>query len=529
MWRQLGRRLSLLLVLGLSACGGSEFEEGQVGFIEGFFGGIIVDEPRAALIGRDVLSAGGSASDAAVAAYFTMAVTMPGGASLGGGGICLVHDRLSKRVEAVDFLARVPAGGGANATVAVPGNIRGMAFVQARFGRLNWADLLIPAENFARNGHPTSRAFVRDLSTATVTLRGDPEARRIFGLDRGEATEGRVIEQIELAAVLSVIRTRGSGEFYNGRLGRQFAEAVRQTGAAMTAEDLRQFRARLLQPLQFELGNDLLYFSPGPLDGGMITAQLWAAGYDDDRYDDADTGERLHLLAELASRAYAARKGATADGSASADPFSDSAIATLVAGYDGRRHQPVADDTAAIVDYSARGRHDGASIVAADARGQAIACSFSLNRPFGTGQLAPGTGILLAAPETGERAALPSAVLLANPTNQQVFFAAAISGGSPATLAAVALETLDSGRDLGVAITRPRAYNTGRPDIMIAEPRLSQPAQDFLKNAGYTLQMQERLGRVNGFRCPAGLPREPICQFVAEPRGHGLAVSADEE
>ena len=78
MWRQLGRRLSLLLVLGLSACGGSAFEEGQVGFIEGFFGGIIVDEPRAALIGRDVLSAGGSASDAAVAAYFTMAVTMPG-------------------------------------------------------------------------------------------------------------------------------------------------------------------------------------------------------------------------------------------------------------------------------------------------------------------------------------------------------------------------------------------------------------------------------------------------------------------
>ena len=118
MWRQLGRRLSLLLVLGLSACGGSEFEEGQVGFIEGFFGGIIVDEPRAALIGRDVLSAGGSASDAAVAAYFTMAVTMPGGASLGGGGICLVHDRLSKRVEAVDFLARVQKSVGSSDVVA---------------------------------------------------------------------------------------------------------------------------------------------------------------------------------------------------------------------------------------------------------------------------------------------------------------------------------------------------------------------------------------------------------------------------
>jgi gamma-glutamyltranspeptidase/glutathione hydrolase len=515
--------------VGLSACGGSEFNEGEVGIIEGFFGGIIVDEPRAALIGRDVLSAGGSASDAVVAAYFTLAVTMPGAASLGGGGICLVHDFLSQRVEAIDFLARAPAGGGPNETVAVPGNIRGMALVQARFGRLNWADLLVPAENFARKGHPTSRAFVRDLATAAATLREDPEARRIFGLDGGAVPEGRIVEQIELAAVLSVIRTRGSGQFYNGPLGRQFTEAVRQTGAAMTADDLRQYRVRLLQPLQFELGGDLLYFPPGPLDGGTITAQLWAAGYDDDRYDDAEAGERLHLLAELASRAYAAHRATAAGGPAPADPVSDSAIAKLVAGYDRRSHRPVADDTAATVDYSALGRHDGVSIVAADARGQAIACSFTLNRPFGAEKVAPGTGILLAAPETGARAGLPSAVIRANPNTNQVFFVAAISGGSPATLAAVTLETLDSDRDLGVAITQPRAYNTGSPDVMIAEPGLPQPAQDFLKNAGYTLQTQERLGRVNGFRCPEGLPRIKVCQFVAEPRGHGLAVSADLE
>ena len=65
MWRQLGRKLPIILALGLSACGGSGLDEGQAGFVEGFFGGIMVDEPRAALVGRDVLSAGGSAADPA--------------------------------------------------------------------------------------------------------------------------------------------------------------------------------------------------------------------------------------------------------------------------------------------------------------------------------------------------------------------------------------------------------------------------------------------------------------------------------
>lgn len=529
MWRQLGQKIPLLLALGLGACGISGPDEGQAGFVQGFFGGIMADEPRAALIGRDVLSAGGSAADAAVAAYFTMAVTMPGGASLGGGGVCLIYDRPNSRVEAVEFLARAAAGGGSDAAAAVPGNIRGMALVHARYGRLNWSDLLIPAEKFARDGHPLSRAFVRDLQAAAATLRGDPTARRIFTLDGGEIAEGRVIRQIELAAVLSVVRTRGAGEFYNGQLGRQFADAVRQTGAAMTAGDLREFRPKLLQPIQFKIGNETIFFPPPPADGGVLAAQLWAAGDDGDRYADADTGQRLHLLAEIASRAYAARIQASDGG----DAVSADAIAKLVAGHDRSRHQPAAldpgADTGAIIDYSARGRHDGASLVAVDRAGQAVACSFTLNRPFGVDRMAPGTGILMAAPETGARASLPSAVMVTNPLTDQLFFGAAISGGSPATLAAVTLETLRAESDFRAAVIQARAYNTGNPDTMIAEPGLPKAVQAYLEKAGYSLQLQEGLGRINGFRCPQGLPRAANCQFVAEPRAHGLAVSADEQ
>ncbi|MDH3739045.1 MAG: gamma-glutamyltransferase family protein, partial [Alphaproteobacteria bacterium] len=332
----------------------------------------MVDEPRAALIGRDVLSAGGSAADAAVAAYFTMAVTMPGGASLGGGGVCLVHDRENNRVEAVEFLPGIAAGGGRDARFAVPGNVRGMALMQARYGRLNWSDLLVPAENFARGGHAISRAFARDLQAAAPALRNDAEARRIFELDAGEITEGRIIRQIELAAALSVLRTRGAGEFYNGQVSRQLVAAIQQTGAAMTADDFREYRPKLLQPIQFELGNEKIFFPPPPADGGVIVGQMWAAGIDDDRYADADAGERVHLLAEVASRAYAARGAASSQPAEPNSVVAPSVIAELVAGHDRQRHPSRTGNASAIADYSARGRHDGVSLITVDRQGQAV-------------------------------------------------------------------------------------------------------------------------------------------------------------
>lgn len=524
MSRQLWQSLPLILILSLVGCGGNSPNEGESGFVEGFFGGIMVDEPRAALIGRDVLSAGGNAADAVVAAYFTAAVTMPGGAGLGGGGLCLAYDPERNKTEALEFLARVPASAGPGATVAVPGNMRGMALLQARYGRLNWSDLLIPAENYAREGHAISRAFANELAAAAPRLADDAEARRIFGLDGGDIVEGRSLRQVELAAVLSVLRTRGAGEFYGGQLGRKFAAAVDQAGGALSIDDLRDYHARLLDPVRLGLGDNEIYFPPTT--GGVLTAQVWAAGRSDGRYADADAGQRIHLLAEVGARAYAAAQRADQAPDAA---LSDAAVAKLLAGYDSRHHKAGDRASAPIVDDAARGRDDGLSIVAVDLRGQAVACSFSLNRPFGVGRIAPGTGMFMAAAPSGVRASEPSAVMVANTNSAQMFFGAAISGGSPAVLAAVALDTFATDRDFGAAVARPRAYDTGNPDVIIAEPELGKAEQKFLDGAGDAVEKQGGLGQVNGFHCPQGLPRRPTCKFVADPRGSGLAVSADEK
>ena len=90
----------LVAATALSGCGGKDAgTPGVVGSVRGFLGGATSDEPRVALVARDVLSAGGNAVDAAVAAAFTLTVAYPSQVPLGGGGMCLVASGSPKARE----------------------------------------------------------------------------------------------------------------------------------------------------------------------------------------------------------------------------------------------------------------------------------------------------------------------------------------------------------------------------------------------------------------------------------------------
>src|SRR5262245_56921221 len=136
-----------LLMLAAGGCEtGKQQVSGAIGSAEGFAGAVVADEPRAVLAARDALAAGGSAGDAAVALYFTLAVTLPSSAGLGGGGVCLVYAPDSERPYVLDFLPRASADG----SIGLPGNVRGMAMLHAEYGRIRWMQLLAPAEDLAR-------------------------------------------------------------------------------------------------------------------------------------------------------------------------------------------------------------------------------------------------------------------------------------------------------------------------------------------------------------------------------------------
>jgi gamma-glutamyltranspeptidase/glutathione hydrolase len=227
--------IGIASMLLLAACE-PEKPLGTIGSVTGFAGAAVADEPRAAVVARDVLSAGGSAADAAVALYFALSVTMPSTAALGGGGVCLVHDSEKKTTEVLDFLPRAAPDG----RVAVPLAVRGMAALQARYGKLRWEQLLGPAEQMARLGTPTSRALARELATAADSLSQDPEMARIFlRADGTPLQEGDPLRQEMLGSVLTQLRIKGAGEFYTGPLAHTIADAAQSLGAPLTIEALR--------------------------------------------------------------------------------------------------------------------------------------------------------------------------------------------------------------------------------------------------------------------------------------------------
>jgi gamma-glutamyltranspeptidase/glutathione hydrolase len=204
-----------LLALGAGGCqSGNVKDAGLIGSVEGFAGAAIADDPRAVVAARDALVAGGSAADAAVAIYFTLAVTLPSSAGLGGGGVCVIHDPEAERPIALDFLPRASPDG----SFGLPGNIRGMAVLKARYGRLKWSQLLAPAVDLAR-GSSVSSALSRDLAAVGTTLLGEPELVRIYGRADGSiADTGDGVQQLELAATISQIQRDGPGAFYAGPL-----------------------------------------------------------------------------------------------------------------------------------------------------------------------------------------------------------------------------------------------------------------------------------------------------------------------
>ena len=526
------------MLVALTACvGENEAKRGRIGFVEGFLGGVAADEPRAALVGRDILSAGGSAADAATAIYFALAVTLPSSAGLGGGGVCLVHDWKTATTETLEFLTRAPSAVPDSATrpSAVPANARGFFALHTKYGKMRWQQVVGPGEGLARFGFQVSRALSIDMRQVEAALAAESSILRMFGRPDGKGlvAEGDFLTQVELAATLGRISRLGPGDLHGGQMAPALVEGAVAAGGSLTVEDLRAHVPVWRGTVKVQMGNRTAHFTPPPAAAGAVGAQMLAMLLDDDRYKSTSPEGHPHLLAEAALRAFADRgQWLTPRGSSKVPVLeltSAARIDGLIASYDQKRHVPSADLDPAPVE---RPENPAAtSFVVVDRTGSAIACALTMNNLFGTGRIAGTTGILLAAlpGQAGRGPTSLGPMMVINHNVNEFFFAGASSGGvtAPTALVGVALRTLVDGLPLEDALSAPRLHHGGLPDLVYHEQNLGASAQRSLTGRGHHIAATPKLGRVNAAHCGGGLPPNPdTCVVRTDRRGFGLAVGA---
>ena len=231
------------------------------------------DESRAAQVGREILLAGGNATDAAVAMYFALAVTLPSAAGLGASGACVVHDSKTRAGEAFVF-APIAAPGAINGvSFTVPTGVRAMTLMHIRHGQMRWEQTVALAERMARAGVPVSRALSRDLQAGATLLGADSEARRVFGKGNGTAvTEGDNWSPGDLAATLSVLRQRGGQDFFQGSFARLLSEQITQMGGSLPLETLRNSVPQASVPASESYRGFRVYVAPPPMAGANVLA-----------------------------------------------------------------------------------------------------------------------------------------------------------------------------------------------------------------------------------------------------------------
>ncbi len=446
-----------------SAAGGGTLQAGQEGFVRGFLGGAVAEEPRAALVARNMLSAGGSAADAAAAAGFTLAVTLPSRAGLGGGGACLIFNPRRNATEALVFAPGArEATPGADRPAAVPLMARGLFALQARAGRRPFEEVIAPAEQAARLGVEVSRALATDIAAVAGPLLADPAAAAIFAGASGQPLGiGAQMTQAELGVTIGTLRTAGVGDLHQGGLARRLEEASVPAGGGLSVALLRAAVPQVLAPLQVMAGNDQLSFLPPPADGGLAAMASLAA-----------------LQAGAAPAAAMAR-----------------GVAVSRAWRQGGGEPMALLSAEAPADAPWPMLPASTSLVVIDREGMAVACTFTMNNLFGTGRVAPGTGMLLAAaPGLGQvQPPLLSAAIAHNP-NLRAFRAAVAGSGQHGAAMAVAAPLL--------------ALANGA-DATAAAAAAPEP------------------GRAAVISCPRYLPGNAAgCDAATDSRGAGLAVGA---
>jgi gamma-glutamyltranspeptidase/glutathione hydrolase len=504
-------------------------------------GMVVATESRAAEAGLEILKKGGNAVDAAVAVGFALAVTHPSAGNIGGGGFMLIRLAEEGDVRVVDYREMAPAAAtetmyqnasgevaGGDSTVGyrasgVPGTVAGLALALKKYGTMPLSEVIAPAIRLAREGVELSYFESQSLKTSRKLLERFPESKRIYLRDGNPYEWGERFVQSDLAHTLELIAKDGAREFYEGNVAGLIAKDMAANGGTITLEDLKNYKVIERRPIEGEYRGYKIYSMPPPSSGGIALVEMlnMLEPYPLARYG-AGSSRTLHLVAEVMKRAFADRaeflgdadfvrvptRGLTSRSYAqerrsTIDPFIASDAASLGHG------NPAPFESEQTTHFSV-----------VDARGNAVANTYTLNGGFGSGVTIPGTGILLnnemddfsskpgspnayglihgkanaIAPQKRPLSAMTPTIVL----KEGKLFMVLGSPGGPTiinTVLQTLLNVIDFRMSVQEAVDAPRIHHQWMPDRLVMERiGFSEDVIQALKARGHAVEVRGTIG-----------------------------------
>ncbi|MXO47968.1 gamma-glutamyltransferase [Erythrobacter vulgaris] len=321
-----------LAALFLSACATVPAQTGP----SAFSGAVSAADPRAQAAGEEILTKGGSATDAAIAVMLALNVVEPQSSGIGGGGF-LVRGEADGDVTTYDGRETAPAGatpdwfldeeGGvppfmvsalSGLSVGVPGNIALAAKAHDAHGKLAWPELFAPAIRLAREGFLINPRLNNSLSSAKNRAAFGETGRALFFDASGEPLSvGTRVRNEELARTLERIANEGPESFYSGKLAQELAATVAAATprpGAMTRGDISAYKAKQRDAVCTPYREYRICSMGPPTSGGVAVQQILGQL---ERFDlaalGADNPVTWHLFLESQRLAYADRELYLAD------------------------------------------------------------------------------------------------------------------------------------------------------------------------------------------------------------------------
>jgi gamma-glutamyltranspeptidase / glutathione hydrolase len=386
-------------------------------------GGVVSSaDPRATEAGREILRAGGSASDAAMAMLLTLTVVEPQSSGIGGGGFLIHHNGTSGAVETIDGRETAPSAAlstrflGADGkpmgfvqafvgglSVGVPGNMALMADAHKKWGKVRWAKLFDPAIRLAENGYVVTPALSNRLNGLAKIWADFPEAQAIYWEGGKPKAVGATVKNPALAAFLKQLAKGGAKAFYAGQNAKEIIRATATTKrnpVTITAADISAYRAKPRAAVCTTYRAYKLCGMGPPSSGATTVFQILGQI---ERFDmktlGKDSPTAWHLIAESMMLAYADREKYLGD----ADFVQVPVAGLLDKNYVASRSALISP-TASLPTYEA-GTPPGAQarttaissevagtthFVAADGKGNVATMTSTIEGPFGSQIIANG-------------------------------------------------------------------------------------------------------------------------------------------